>query len=166
VAVILVAVVAVIGADVVFGAISGGGGTPTASPTATATPAAQSVSAAAPSSFGVVVPANGGSWINVTPDELAQMLQHKDFTLLNVKTPYSGEIEGTDLYIPYTQIAARASELPADRGAKILVYCRTGATSAIADQTLIDLGYTNIWNLDGGMAAWQASGRQLVNKNR
>jgi rhodanese-related sulfurtransferase len=83
-----------------------------------------------------------------------------------VKTPYIGEIEGTDLYIPYTQLAARASELPADKGAKILVYCRTGTTSAIAAQTLIDLGYTNIWNLDGGMVAWEASGRTLVNKNR
>ena len=32
--------------------------------------------------------------------------------------------------------------------------------------TLIDLGYTNIDNLDGGMNAWTASSRQLVGLNR
>lgn len=108
----------------------------------------------------------GGNWTNVTPDRLAQMLQTKSFTLVNVKTPYIGEIDGTDLYIPYDQLTARASQLPVAKDAKILVYCRSGAESAIASQSLLDLGYTNIWNLDGGMNAWQSSGRSLVNKNR
>ena len=110
--------------------------------------------------------AQGGHWTNVTPDRLAEMLTHKDFTLVNVKTPYIGEIDGTDLYIPYDQISARASQLPADKTAKILVYCRSGVESAQAAQTLLNLGYTNVWNLDGGMNAWQSSGRTLVQKNR
>ena len=109
---------------------------------------------------------NGGSWTNVDANQLATMMQAKDFTLLNVKTPYIGEIAGTDLYIPYTDVAARAPELPAERAARIVVYCRTGHESAIAAQTLLDLGYTNILNLDGGMTAWTASGRQLVQLNR
>jgi rhodanese-related sulfurtransferase len=113
-----------------------------------------------------VVQGQGGHWINVTPDRLAQMLAAKDFTLLNVKTPYIGEIDGTDLYIPYDHLAARASELPQAKSGRILVYCRSGAESAIAAQTLLNLGYTNVWNLDGGMNAWQASGRTLVNLNR
>ena len=115
---------------------------------------------------GTVVQANGGHWTNITPDTLAGMLNAKDFTLLNVKTPYIGEIAGTDLYIPYTDLAPRASQLPSDKGARIVVYCRSGNESAIAAQTLIDLGYTNIDNLDGGMNAWTASGRQLVQLNR
>ena len=117
-------------------------------------------------SDGTLVQANGGHWTNITPDTLAAMLPAKAFTLLNVKTPYVGEIAGTDLYIPYNQLAARAAELPKDKGAKITVYCRSGNESAIAAQTLIDLGYTNIDNLDGGMTAWTASGRQLVQLNR
>ncbi len=108
----------------------------------------------------------GGPVTNISADELAVMLTHKDFTLLNVKTPYIGEIDGTDLYIPYTDLAARASSLPADKGAKIVVYCRSGAESAIAAQTLVGLGYANIDNLDGGMNAWQAGGRSLVQRNR
>jgi rhodanese-related sulfurtransferase len=113
-----------------------------------------------------IVQGTGGHWINVTPDRLAQMLEHKDFTLLNVKTPYVGEIDGTDLYIPYDQLTARASELPSSKSAKILVYCRSGVQSRQAAQTLLNLGYTNVWNLDGGMNAWQSSGRTLVNRNR
>ena len=115
---------------------------------------------------GTVVQGNGGTWLDISPDKLAAEMTSKDFTLLNVKTPYIGEISGTDLYIPYTQLAARASELPADKTTKIVVYCRSGNESAIASQTLLDLGYTNIQNLDGGMNAWTASGRSLVQKNR
>jgi phage shock protein E len=106
-----------------------------------------------------------GSYTNVTSDRLAEMLKAKDFTFVNVKTPYIGEIDGTDLYIPYTDLAARASELPQTKSAKILVYCRSGVESLEAVKTLLSLGYTNVWNLDGGMNAWQASGRTLVQKS-
>ncbi|MEO8273113.1 MAG: rhodanese-like domain-containing protein [Chloroflexota bacterium] len=115
---------------------------------------------------GTFVEGVGGQWLNVTPGTLASMLESKDFTLLNVKTPYIGEIAGTDLYIPYTDLQARAADLPQDRASRILVYCRSGAESAIAAQTLLDLGYTDIVNLDGGMSAWVASGRAIVQKDR
>jgi rhodanese-related sulfurtransferase len=125
-----------------------------------------SASTTTPATGGTIVQGQGGHWTNVAPDRLAQMLRAKDFTLINVKTPYIGEIDGTDLYIPYDHLTARVSELPQDKGARVLVYCRSGAESAIAAQTLLNLGYTNVWNLDGGMNAWQASGRTLVQKNR
>jgi rhodanese-related sulfurtransferase len=157
-----VVAVAALGTDFVFGSLLRGGSTPAATPSATPS-SRPSIGA---SQFGVVVQGQGGHWTNVRPDELAYMLEHKDFTLLNVRTPYVAEIAGTDLYIPYTQLKARASELPADRGAKIVVYCLTGETSAIAAQTLLDLGYTNVWSLAGGMEAWLASGRSLVSLNR
>ena len=123
-------------------------------------------SATAGTPNGTSLQQTGGPVTSISADELAAMLTHKDFMLLNVKTPYIGEIDGTDLYIPYTDLAARASSLPADKGAKIVVYCRSGAESAIAAQTLVALGYTNIDNLDGGMNAWQAGGRTIVQRNR
>ncbi len=102
----------------------------------------------------------------IGPAQLQSELTHKDFTLLNVKTPYIGEIEGTDLWIPYDQLAARTSELPSDKSAKIVVYCRTGNESAIAVQTLTSLGYTNLEELSGGMTAWTAAGGALVSVAR
>jgi phage shock protein E len=117
-------------------------------------------------STGWVEKGNGGTWTNVDANQLADMMKTRDFTLLNVKTPYIGEIEGTNLYIPYDQLTARAAELPTDKTAKVVVYCRAGNESRVAIQTLIDLGYTNIWNLDKGMESWTASGRALVQKSR
>ncbi len=117
--------------------------------------------------FASFTAANAPSAIHdITVADLRTELQHKDFTLLNVKTPYIGEIEGTDLYIPYDELAARASELPADKSAKIVVYCRTGNESSIASKALASLGYSHIENLTGGMTAWTAAGGTLVQKAR
>jgi rhodanese-related sulfurtransferase len=113
-----------------------------------------------------VVHSANGTYTNVTADRLAEMLRQKDFTLVNVKTPYIGEIDGTDLYIPYDQLAARANELPQAKNTRILVYCRSGVQSGEAVQTLLSMGYSSVWNLDGGMNAWTASGRTLSQKNR
>jgi len=33
--------------------------------------------------------------------------------------------------------------------------------SAIAAETLVKLGYTNLWNLDGGMVAWEQAGYEI-----
>jgi rhodanese-related sulfurtransferase len=38
--------------------------------------------------------------------------------------------------------------------------------SAIAARELVGRGYTDVWNLDGGMVAWKAAGYPLANKNR
>jgi rhodanese-related sulfurtransferase len=106
----------------------------------------------------------GGSYTDVSAACLAVMLQNKDFTLINVHIPYEGEIEGTDLFIPYNEVEANLDRLPADKDARLVVYCRSGSMSAIASRTLVGLGYTNVWNLDGGMIAWGQSGYPLVDK--
>jgi rhodanese-related sulfurtransferase len=33
--------------------------------------------------------------------------------------------------------------------------------SMIAAEELVKLGYTNIWNLDGGMVAWEKAGQPI-----
>ena len=53
------------------------------------------------------------------------------------------------------------AELP-PRETKIVLYCRSGSMSAIAARTLVAAGYTNVWNLDGGMNAWRALGYPVV----
>jgi rhodanese-related sulfurtransferase len=123
-------------------------------------------SASPVASVAQAAPSDTAGWTDIDSDELAATLQGGDVTLLNVKTPYIGEIEGTDLYIPYTDLVARAAELPADRNAPIVVYCRTGNQSVTAAQTLVELGYTNIENLVDGMTGWVASGRGLIQLDR
>ncbi|TKJ29540.1 MAG: hypothetical protein CEE40_07960 [Chloroflexi bacterium B3_Chlor] len=114
-----------------------------------------------------VVPVEGGgSYTDVNAAGLGSMLESKDFPLINVHVPYEGEIDGTDLLVPYDEIELNLDKLPADKGAKLVVYCRSGGMSAIAARTLVNLGYTHVWNLDGGMIAWTEAGYPLVDEGR
>jgi len=112
-----------------------------------------------------VVPVDGGSYTDVSVAGLEAMLQNKDFELINVHVPYAGEIEQTDAFVQFDLVEQNISAFPADKDAKIVVYCRSGGMSAVSARELVQLGYTNIWNLDGGMNAWAASGNELLQTN-
>ena|SRR3972149_8910092 len=108
----------------------------------------------------------GGKYTNVNPAGLAMMLKEKDFLLINVHVPYEGEIEKTDLFIPYNEIEQNLDKLPSNKKTKIILYCKTNRMSDIATRILVKLGYTNIWNLDGGMISWEKAGYPLVYRGR
>jgi rhodanese-related sulfurtransferase len=112
---------------------------------------------------GETVTVTGGSYTRISPDELNTMLANKDFEFINVHIPFEGNIANSDLSIPYDQITESSylSQLPVDKNAKIVLYCRSGRMSAIAAEALVALGYTNIWDLKGGMVDWENSGYPL-----
>jgi len=109
---------------------------------------------------GKQVSVTGGNFTDVSVAELQNLLVNKDFPFVNVHIPFEGNISGTDLSIPYDQIAQNLDKLP-DKAAKIVLYCRSGRMSSIAAETLVELGYTNIWSLSGGMAAWEQAGLKI-----
>ena len=95
------------------------------------------------------------------PEEFAARIGDPGAFLVNVHTPYEGEIAGTDAFIVFDQIAGDPG-LPADKDTEILLYCRSGRMSAIAADTLLKAGYTNVVDLKGGMVAWEAAGLSVM----
>jgi phage shock protein E len=102
-------------------------------------------------------------YVHITPSQLALMLEDKDFLLVNTHTPYGYEIEHTDAHIPLDDEGQWLRHYPADRAAKIVLYCRSGTRSVTAAEELAAAGYTNLYHLDGGMVAWHADGLPLQN---
>lgn len=104
-----------------------------------------------------------GTYQTLSVDELADILasQPDTYTILNVHIPYAGEIAGTDANVPYNDLEALVAALP-DKDAPVILYCRSGNMSEQAAHDLLAQGYTQVWDVSGGMAAWQASGRDLI----
>ena len=111
--------------------------------------------------MGKIVSVAGSSYKNVSVNELAPMLKNKDFVFINVHIPFAGNIADTDLSIPYDEIERNLSQLPTDKNTKIVLYCRSGRMSEIAAEKLVSLGYTDIWNLKGGMVEWEQAGYEI-----
>jgi rhodanese-related sulfurtransferase len=110
------------------------------------------------------LPKNAQGYVDVSVEQLTPALANKNFTMINVHIPYEGELPQTDAFIPYNEIEANLSQLPADKDAQLVLYCRSGRMSTEAAQTLVKLGYTNVVEVDGGMQAWQAVGNELITK--
>ena len=67
----------------------------------------------------------------------------------------SERIEGAVL-IPMSQFAARHAELSRDR--PLVMQCHSGSRSSSATMYLVGRGWTDVRNLDGGIAAWMRDG--------
>jgi len=110
------------------------------------------------------LPKNAQGYIDVSVEQLKLALANKDFTMINVHIPYEGELPQTDAFIPYNEVEANLSQLPVDKNARIILYCRSGRMSTEAAPILVKMGYTNVVEVDGGMQAWQAAGNELISK--
>ena len=104
-------------------------------------------------------PGSEKQYKHISVSELKDMMKAKDFTLINVHIPYAGDIPGTDMSIPFNEIGEKL-DLPKD--SKIVLYCRSGSMSKTASETLVKLGYTNIFDLKGGMIRWQQEGNKIT----
>lgn len=101
----------------------------------------------------------------ITPQEAHQRLDRGEAVLLDVREPTEWEthIRGC-LQIPRGILEAKADptsprhEPALDPSRQVIVYCRSGARSALAAVTLQELGFTAVANLTGGINAWKEAG--------
>ncbi len=94
----------------------------------------------------------------VTPAELHQTMQNGDILLVDVHTPQQRHIKGTDLFIPFNEVEKFLDKLPQDKNTAIYLYCEGGPMGNAAAKTLHELGYQNLFNLEGGTNAWKKAG--------
>ena len=120
--------------------------------------------AADETAVGERVTVSGGAYWNISVAELQALRESdSDAPLVNVHVPFQGDIVGTDVSIPFNEIADHLNQLPTDKDAPVTLYCRSGPMSVRAATTLAGLGYTRVYSLVGGFNAWAAAGLPMVN---
>ncbi|MCX8132113.1 MAG: rhodanese-like domain-containing protein [Clostridia bacterium] len=101
-------------------------------------------------------PSKASSYTNIKPEEAKKRLEsEKGSILLDVRTQeeYDEKHIPNSLLIPVDVIEKEAPAKLTDKNATIFVYCRSGRRSVTASETLVKMGYTNVYNL-GGIIDW------------
>jgi rhodanese-related sulfurtransferase len=93
---------------------------------------------------------------SVSPKEASAMFNDKKAIIVDVREDNEwkeGHIAGA-IHIPLAQVAGRLSELAHYKDSNVVVQCRSGKRSAKAASTLQEAGFTKVYNLTGGIIAW------------
>ncbi|WP_291403799.1 rhodanese-like domain-containing protein [Daejeonella sp.] len=92
----------------------------------------------------------------ITVQDLKKMIDNKeDFQLIDVRETFEYEMSNlSGLNIPLAGLLLEADQISKDK--PVIMQCRSGARSAAALNQLEQLGYTNLYNLKGGILAWKA----------
>jgi rhodanese-related sulfurtransferase len=101
------------------------------------------------------------SFKRISADDLNRMLADNATPfLLDVREPSElkafGAIPGV-VNIPLGQLQSQLAKLPADHDSPIVAICQSGGRSQSAARLLLQQGYTNVYNLDGGTMGWLRS---------
>ncbi|WP_251127397.1 rhodanese-like domain-containing protein [Exiguobacterium sp. s63] len=107
--------------------------------------------------FIFVITSEKGGITKIDAKTLQNKLENEEITLLDVRevSEYEGgHIEGA-VNAPLSSLDA--NELPYPKDEPIYLICRSGNRSAQAASRLQEAGYTEIYDVSGGMMAWEAS---------
>ena len=103
---------------------------------------------------------------DVRPQQAVRLINDDDPLILDVREANEvaqGKIRGA-CHIPMSKLAARLGELDKERGRKVLVYCRSGQRSGHAAGLLKKHGFEEVYNLQGGILAWESDNLPVVKK--
>lgn len=91
----------------------------------------------------------------ITVQELKKLMDEKaDFQLIDVREPHEFDICNlSGELIPMAEVPDNVERISKDK--RVIVHCRSGARSGQIVQFLEkNHGYTNLYNLKGGIKAW------------
>ena len=95
--------------------------------------------------------------------QVTQLINSANAALLDVRETkeYEGGRLPNAIHIPLSQLDGRAAELDRFKGRPVIAYCASGARARMAGAALAKHGFTDIYNLDGGVRAWKDAGLPL-----
>ncbi len=100
-----------------------------------------------------------GQVVDIDVDQFKQMMQQPEVVILDVRTPQEvaqSKISDQIVNIDVTNKPLFEQEIEKlDKDKTYLVYCRSGHRSSIAAQELARRGFKKVYNLKGGILAWQ-----------
>lgn len=99
----------------------------------------------------LLLTACGSSYETIDSNKAMELIENEAVVIdVREASEYdTGHIEDA-INIPVNNITS----VDYDKDTVIIVYCASGMRSADAAKELIDLGYTNVYNLDGGLINW------------
>ena len=85
---------------------------------------------------------------------------HEDIILLDVRTTgeYSRGKLGGSMNLPLDEVINKIESTIPEKSAKIYVYCLSGSRSIYAVESMLQLGYENVFNVTNGLLAWRSKG--------
>jgi rhodanese-related sulfurtransferase len=96
--------------------------------------------------------------MDITVKELKEKLDKgEDFIFIDVREPY--EYEAFNLgatLIPLGAITGAIADYEDHKNDEVVIHCRSGARSGMAQQLFQAAGFTNVRNLIGGVLEWQS----------
>jgi rhodanese-related sulfurtransferase len=109
----------------------------------------------------------GGKGI-VTPQEATELINRKDAVVVDVRpmSDYSGAHIINSINIPATSLNNQLNQLEKykEKGVPVIMTCRSGAQSSAACKTLTKNGFEEVYNLKGGILAWQSANLPVTRK--
>ncbi len=100
------------------------------------------------------------------PHAATQMMNDSETVVLDVREDSEfkqGHIINS-LHIPLSQLSKRLSDIDKYKERTLVAYCRTGNRSNSAASLLRKQGFTNVYNLAGGIVAWQNANLPVTKK--
>ncbi len=101
-------------------------------------------------------------------EEFALFVEDPNAVILDVRTESewkeNGVIDSSALTIDwYDEDFKSKVENGISKDKSVYVYCHGGGRSAEAADSLISMGYNNVYNLEEGFMSWQSSGKNIIN---
>ena len=103
---------------------------------------------------------------DISPADVTRLLNHETAVMLDIRTAAENN-EGHILnskHIPTNELAKRIHELDKDKQNHIVAYCRSGNRSVAACKILKSQGFENVYNLGGGIMAWESANLPVTKK--